>query len=56
MASVRLAVDGLAGVGNLSWDQERRILEIGYELSALTVEKIRQALEAVGFESMPVDD
>lgn len=48
---IRLAVRQLGNTGEVTVDAESRIVTVGYDPAAVSVDAIQEALEAVGYES-----
>ena len=52
--TIRLAVGRLHGVGKISGEVKSRTLTVEYEPSSLTVEAVQDALNQIGYESVPL--
>ena len=50
-----MAVGRLQGISKISGEVKSRTLTVEYDPSAVTVEAIQQALEAIGYDSAVLD-
>ncbi len=49
-----MAVGRLQGIGTINGEAKARTITVEYDASTLTVERIQQALESVGYDSSVV--